>query len=247
MERLFCVVPVVANIRLEVLGQRCVFSWKERRSFRPSAISPDLLLEEADEGLLQELQDAHASAAFEGFVLHEEQPNHREVWAYRDYLPMELAKLPATAEAFAPRRTRKERANTMARELSSQDDRRLRMLCLTWNVGATLPQRGASLEAVLDEDPSPDICVIGFQETCQLSARRLLADGTEWKDWQKWADQSVKDARGPRGTGPREQKFTVSRWSSTSATAPVGTSDKLRSTTRDFEDFTFSSLQLVGG
>eukprot|EP00913_Durusdinium_trenchii_P030567 g28630.t2 len=127
-----------------------------------------------------------------------------------NYLPMELAKLPATAEAFAPRRTRKERANTMARELSSQDDRRLRMLCLTWNVGATLPQRGASLEAVLDEDPSPDICVIGFQETCQLSARRLLADGTEWKDWQKWADQSVKDARGPRGTGPREQKFTVS-------------------------------------
>ena len=22
---------------------------------------------------------------------------------------------------------------------------------------------------------------------CQLSARRLLADGTEWEQWQKWA------------------------------------------------------------
>ena len=28
----------------------------------------------------------------------------------------------------------------------------------------------------------------GFQYLrCQLSARRLLADGTEWEQWQKWA------------------------------------------------------------
>jgi len=165
---------------------------------RPSTISPgDLLLEEVDETLLQELQDAHSSAACEGFVFHEEQyTNHREVWAYHDYLPMELAKLPASSvEVFSqPRRTRKERANTMARELSSPDDRRLRLLCLTWNVGATRPLSSESLEAVLDEEPSPDLCIIGFQETCQLSARRLLADGTEWEQWQKWAEKSVKDA-----------------------------------------------------
>eukprot|EP00435_Cladocopium_sp_Y103_P039355 s613_g10.t1 len=119
------------------------------------------------------------------------------VWAYHDYLPMELAKLPASSvEVFSqPRRTRKERANTMARELSSPDDRRLRLLCLTWNVGATRPLSSESLEAVLDEEPSPDLCIIGFQETCQLSARRLLADGTEWEQWQKWAEKSVKDAK----------------------------------------------------
>ena len=199
LERLFCVVPVVANIRLEVMGRRCVLSWKQPRGFmRPSTISfGDLLLEEVNEELLQELQDAHSFAACEGLVFHEEQStNHREVWAYRDYLPIELAKLPVSAaEAFShPRRTRKERANTMARELCHRDDRRLRLLCLTWNVGATRPLPSESLEAVLDEEPSPDLCVIGFQETCQLTARRLLADGTEWEAWKKWAEKSVKDA-----------------------------------------------------
>eukprot|EP00434_Breviolum_minutum_P018562 symbB.v1.2.016372.t1/scaffold1243.1/size129491/14 len=101
----------------------------------------------------------------------------------------------------------------MARELCHRDDRRLRLLCLTWNVGATRPLPSESLEAVLDEareckgaidsidlmllsfpqEPSPDLCVIGFQETCQLTARRLLADGTEWEAWKKWAEKSVKD------------------------------------------------------
>lgn len=33
---------------------------------------------------------------------------------------------------------------------------------------------------ILGQEPSPDFCVVGFQETCQLTARRLLADGTEW-------------------------------------------------------------------
>eukprot|EP00438_Fugacium_kawagutii_P007937 Skav203719 [mRNA] locus=scaffold259:598021:602025:- [translate_table: standard] len=87
-------------------------------------------------------------------------------------------------------------------------------------VGGGSP-KGVGLSRLPAEgEPSPDLCVIGFQETCrssegeehmpcestghmpclgrvftmqrlgtrcQLTARRLLADGTEWEDWQKWA------------------------------------------------------------
>ncbi|CAE7248514.1 Ocrl [Symbiodinium natans] len=197
-ERLFCVVPLVANVRVEVQGKKCVLSWRNLR-LRQAGAAPsagDLHVEVLDNSvLLQVLKEEHMNACVQGFVFHEEQHgNHREVWAYQDYLPMELAKLtPAQVEVCLPqqqRRTRKE----LQSQLSLADDRRLRLLCLTWNVGAGQPRPNESLEAVLDEEPSPDICCIGFQETCQLSARRLLVDGSEWSAWRDWAVQGVREA-----------------------------------------------------
>ena len=31
LEQIFCVVPVVANVRLEVMGTRCALSWRRQR------------------------------------------------------------------------------------------------------------------------------------------------------------------------------------------------------------------------
>eukprot|EP00439_Symbiodinium_sp_Y106_P074562 s35_g14.t1 len=115
------------------------------------------------------------------------------VWGYRDYLPVQLAKLtPAHVEVCLPQQQRRTRRELQS-QLSLADDRRLRLLCLTWNVGAGRPRPNESLEAVLDEEPSPDICCIGFQETCQLSARRLLVDGSEWSAWRDWAVRGVEE------------------------------------------------------
>jgi len=71
----------------------------------------------------------------------------------------------------------------------------VRLFCFTWNVGATRPIQEESLEHVLrTEEPNADVVCLGFQEVCQLTARRLIADGQDWLDWRMWAEQGVEKA-----------------------------------------------------
>ena len=65
LEQLFCVVPVVANVRLEIMGTRCALSWRRQRH--------DLLLDVESVGLLDQIQQAFLEALQEGLVFHEEQ------------------------------------------------------------------------------------------------------------------------------------------------------------------------------
>lgn len=194
MEFLYCVLPVVANIKCFQAVNQCVFQWSVAHDTAQgmSCIANEgcCKLRDIDDkvGLLKAIQEAFAEAVKKSLVFHEEQKvNHREVWAYRDYLPLELARLPSSSVRVAGRRT------LLGKSLGLKT-RALRLLSVTWNVGATSPKEDQSLVPILKEESAADVVIVGLQETCELSAKRLLQDGDEWYEWKEWIENNVEEA-----------------------------------------------------
>eukprot|EP00930_Biecheleria_cincta_P084413 TRINITY_DN73891_c0_g1_i1.p1 TRINITY_DN73891_c0_g1~~TRINITY_DN73891_c0_g1_i1.p1 ORF type:complete len:956 (+),score=159.45 TRINITY_DN73891_c0_g1_i1:71-2938(+) len=199
LDSLYCVIPIVANIRLEVNDweKSVSISWKHQRFARPSRTElprqqqtppADLMLAEVDDsdGMLRELEFLYKKACVDRLVFHSEQKlNHNQVWAYRDFLPLDLAKLSPALDSCSVKANQNTAGN-------------VKLLCMTWNVGATSPLPEESLEPLLDEEPAADICCIGLQETCALTARRvafeLAFDGTEWTSWRDWVVDAISEA-----------------------------------------------------
>eukprot|EP00929_Paragymnodinium_shiwhaense_P038186 TRINITY_DN20225_c0_g1_i1.p1 TRINITY_DN20225_c0_g1~~TRINITY_DN20225_c0_g1_i1.p1 ORF type:complete len:1021 (-),score=128.10 TRINITY_DN20225_c0_g1_i1:540-3602(-) len=206
-EAVYCVLPVVANIDIEVGRDKCVFKWSragKREIQVGSRLSGDCVVDGiADDGtVVEEIHEAFVRASQEGLLFYEEQrKNHKEAWLHRDAIPLTLAKLHRD-EAYLsrgvhPRRQTRLRGNSTSTGCSSNVPaylQSLTMLCLTWNVGATAPADTTSLAAILEDEPTVDILFLGLQEVCQLSTKRLLADGSEWRSWRSWAERVVREA-----------------------------------------------------
>merc|ERR1712176_36961 len=68
------------------------------------------------------------------------------------------------------------------------------MICLTWNVGATVPGEDSLEQLLVDEEPDADIVCLGLQEVCQLTVRNIMADSQCWKAWLQWANECINEA-----------------------------------------------------
>lgn len=197
-EWLYCVLPVVANVRLEVSPQRLTFTWSGGQRGGSNLLvelgdDEASALELSSSRTLSCLQEAFREASVRGLVFHEEQRNnHRELWRYEHAIPVDLARLPSIAVAVSGSR----RTRISLHENLLCDAHRLQLLCITWNVGASLPQEGQKLDGLFEEEPDADLLCIGLQETCELSARRLIADGDEWYEWRAWVESEVNDFYG---------------------------------------------------
>eukprot|EP00929_Paragymnodinium_shiwhaense_P027505 TRINITY_DN16135_c0_g2_i1.p1 TRINITY_DN16135_c0_g2~~TRINITY_DN16135_c0_g2_i1.p1 ORF type:complete len:1070 (-),score=172.50 TRINITY_DN16135_c0_g2_i1:191-3400(-) len=216
-EWLYCVVPIVSNVHLDVDRGRCVFRWS-KAALQPAPMQAvnsaavgrrqtlwqgtgDCTIDDIrdENGVLEMLQDGYFKACQAGLTFHEgTRNNHREVWLFRDALPLELAKLQprsilcrsASMRNFAPFSTGR------GYSVAAKKTTNLTMICVTWNVGATVPIVEESLAPLLREEPAVDIVCVALQEVCQLSAKRLVADGDEWQNWRLWAEECVNSAYG---------------------------------------------------
>lgn len=225
-EFVYCVLPVVSNMALDIKDDCCVFRWSQRHqhsnnigsefSARSSVrgarevreLQGDCTLADIRDtcGVLELLQDGYMRSCQLGLTFHEEQRhNHRELWAYRDAIPLELAKLPpvrllagqchATKSLFTPRASRNIR---VVSTLSMPDIQHVALVCITWNVGGTSPrsEEEHSLAGLLREQRDADIICLGLQEVCELSAKRVVLDGEEWLGWKSWSEDSVREVYG---------------------------------------------------
>merc|ERR1712232_210725 len=107
-------------------------------------------------------------------------------------IPMDFGRL---APARTPRRTRISTRRTSLRSRATTSntldnfdgrsrattsnfdgDAVLRVVCVTWNVGATTPrwQPEESLVDLLSDEPDADIVCVGLQEVCKLTTKNLL-------------------------------------------------------------------------
>jgi endonuclease/exonuclease/phosphatase family metal-dependent hydrolase len=118
--------------------------------------------------------------------------NHRELWQYRDAIPLDLAKLqPDQVRNDRVRGTKHPGALSKSIAHCNRSET-LKLLCVTWNVGATLPIADQNLTPLLSEEPAADIICLGFQEVCSLTMKRLMKDGEEWTEWKTWAEKGVE-------------------------------------------------------
>lgn len=208
-EWIYCVLPVVLNVQIDIEDTRCIFSWssKARRQRGRSSTSQscernnvlrgdcDIELEaEADTGgVLVAIERCYKDACDRGLLFpNVRRQNHREYWAYRDAIPLDLATLQPWGNS---RHSQKSVFRARVSD-SDSDQEDLRLLCITWNVGATSPLEDQSMVPLLMEQADADLVCVGFQEVCELSARRLLQDGTEWLRWRMWATTEVDTAYG---------------------------------------------------
>eukprot|EP00928_Gymnodinium_smaydae_P027787 TRINITY_DN21374_c0_g1_i1.p1 TRINITY_DN21374_c0_g1~~TRINITY_DN21374_c0_g1_i1.p1 ORF type:complete len:622 (-),score=92.54 TRINITY_DN21374_c0_g1_i1:193-2058(-) len=222
-EFVYCVLPVVSNINIEVGDKSCAFSWNHHYRFTQdvSASSAfldaeqqtepsggDFLIDDIDDecGLLVLLKAVYSEACQAGKTFYEEQRStHKELWThYRSAIPMDLARLTRSAHnartrghASTPRDTVVERRTKSASSMSCyKGSETLKLVCLTWNVGATEPNPQDSLAPVLASQPDADLVCLGLQEVCALNARRVMQDGGEWLSWKAWAEDGVQHAYG---------------------------------------------------
>jgi len=210
-EFVYCVLPVAANIRVDIEqasggGESCIFKWTQHENHAGG----DCRLDVPEEGyaVLETLQKCYTEASRDGAVFHEEQ-RASEIWSYRRQLPLHLAKLPQAAVVISGRRgdlSRRTAGRKTLRGLTrmgslfdASSDRELRVLCVTWNVGATLPLPDQSLAPLIrgeEGEPEADLIAVGLQETCVLSAMRLIQDGDEWAKWKDWVAAGVQEVHG---------------------------------------------------
>lgn len=209
--------PIVANIWINLGSTYCVFSWTNASRFYARGdfldadsddamesrieedertMGHDCRIDEIDpdnggSAVLEQVGIAYEAARIQGLTFHQEQRDSM-VWLYEDFLPMQLAKLPAVSIAIPSGR----RAALMPSDASSNFD--LGMLFVTWNVGASEPSTESgedkSLAGLLREaGGKADIICIGLQETCELNARNLMQDNKSWEAWMRWSQSGIKE------------------------------------------------------
>mmetsp|Transcript_63132 Transcript_63132/g.133267 ORF Transcript_63132/g.133267 Transcript_63132/m.133267 type:complete len:996 (-) Transcript_63132:189-3176(-) len=184
VDAVYCVLPIVQNIRVETDVNRCTFLWRtvvkkyQLTSGAARSRYGDLFIERIKDPtgqVLQTLDSYYADACEHNLLFHEEvKTTHQEIWNYRDCIPLDIANM-----------------YTSRHVQTSILQNNLQFLCFTWNVGATLPNTARSLRNVLDVVWNADVVVVGLQEICQLSAMRLVQDGMEVQVWKDWVEKEV--------------------------------------------------------
>lgn len=203
-EWVYCVLPIVANIHISIEPEPgiCAFSWSRQELHQGTSKYGDFVITDVrDTYILKVLEDHYQHAYDAGLTFHEEQRgNHREIWAYREAIPLDVARLPLDQIVIPPRGTSstssaaRMRCITAPRLSVNGGQTSLKLMCVTWNVGATEPTKEHGLEPLLLEEPKADILCIGLQEVCALNSPDwLIRDGQEWQAWREWIEAGVEE------------------------------------------------------
>lgn len=202
-EFIYCVIPVVENIKIDIGIEKCVFTWRanEKHTYQVGLHKSrlgDCFIEnvhDANGTVMKVLSQCYAKACNEGFVYPQaDQAGNSNVHSavlnyYQTQVPLDLKNLPQI-------KSRGRRKTLRPSMVGHDEEDNLRLLFLTWNVGASMPRDDCTLGPIFDEEEAADVVVVGLQEICELSARRVLQDGEEAIFWKKWVQRDIAEVYG---------------------------------------------------
>jgi len=222
-EWIYCVVPVLHNIRIDIEPQRCVLTWRqnEKQTYQVGVHKSrlgDCFIEDVKDTsgfVMKTLAECYAGAKVAAM-----ENSYKDMWQnlkqYELAIPLDLKTLAKKVgqqqhhqhqlshkpSAFGGReRTTttgtdpKAVSSNMTMEVGEAQglSQRLKLFFITWNVGATKPLPNATMGHMLNQESGLDIVVVALQEVCKLDSAKNLVFETE--EAVKWCEWVVDDIR----------------------------------------------------